>query len=156
MKTKIVQHPDPRLLRKSDPVYFPLTYNLPLFVEQMFAAMYEHKGIGLAANQIGSSLRFAVLHVPGWKPMTLVNPEIVKRRGEDRAEEGCLSVENAQKRVFVKRAMEVRVKYQTVEGVETEMTAKGLLARAIQHEIDHLDGLTCLERIHTEEQGVRQ
>lgn len=139
----IVKHPSPVLLTPTERVE-DFGDGLKQLVTQMFSAMEKHNGIGLAANQIGCKKRLAVLHVPGWPKMVLVNPELVKLSGEDRAEEGCLSVPGI--RVFVKRPAKVVVEYQNENGQKQTLKARGLLARAIQHEVDHLDGLTCLER----------
>lgn len=153
MVLDIVQHPRPVLLTPTKVVdEFGLASLM--VVDHMFDSMKHNKGIGLAANQIDDDRRIAVLHVPGWPRMVLINPEITKTRGEDRVEEGCLSVAKSGKRVMVTRAMEVAVRYQDVLGEWHSMTAKGLLARAIQHEVDHLNGMTCLER--TSEQGGTQ
>ena len=101
----------------------------------------------VGGNQIGEGIRVAVMHVPGWPEMVMVNPRIVRAKGEGSAKEGCLSVNRSGTWVTVKRAKIVYVEYQTLEGGREKLKAHDLLARCIQHEIDHLDGLTCLERL---------
>jgi len=142
---EIVQYPSTVLRTKTAEVTIFGDW-LKHTVQQMFAAMREHNGIGLAANQIGVSFRIAVIHVPGWNKMVLVNPRITKRVGEGTAREGCLSVQASKVWVPVKRSKIVRVTYQDLQGQWQEKKCTGLLARCVQHEVDHLDGLTCLER----------
>jgi peptide deformylase len=142
---QIVMHPHPILLTPTERVvefdrrYFSL-------IMDMFATMKQkgYHGIGLAANQVGYGLRIAVLAVPGWPDMALVNPWIVRKKGYSRQAEGCLSIPGV--RMMVERAATVWIAFQDELGIARELKAKGLLARAIQHELDHLDGLTCLER----------
>ena len=99
---EVVQHPDPVLLKATNKIHFPLTWNVARLVENMFATMREKKGIGLAANQVGMPWRLAVLQVPGWDKLVLINPEITRQwGGMERSEEGCLSVESSGKRVPV-------------------------------------------------------
>ncbi len=108
----------------------------------MFESMYAAHGIGLAAPQIGISKRLAVIDVsfkedPGAK-LVIANPEIIHKEGKQRESEGCLSIPEF--RENVSRARMVRVRAQDVEGAWFEAEGEGLLARAFQHEIDHLDG----------------
>lgn len=143
-KPQIVQHPAEVLLQPTQEVTD--FSEVPELSERMFDAMKEFRGIGLAANQIGVSLRVAVLHVTGWPQMVLVNPRIVRTKGEAVNSEGCLSVQSSRHWVPVKRAKIVYVEYQDTEGNARKLKASDLLGRCIQHELDHLDGLTCLER----------
>ena len=103
----------------------------------MVSTMYQSHGIGLAAPQIGLSLRIAVVDI-GQGPIKMINPKILKKSGSDCLEEGCLSMPG--QTVKVKRAKKVIVKYLDEEGETKKIEAEGLLARAIQHEIDHLNG----------------
>lgn len=141
----IVQHPAEMLLTPTMEVN-SFDVQLSLLSVEMFEAMRKNDGIGLAANQIGFSVRMAVMQVPGWPEMVLVNPRIVRTKGEGTAVEGCLSVAKSQHRVAVRRAKIVWVEYQDLQGNKKSLKASELLARCIQHEIDHLDGMTCLER----------
>jgi peptide deformylase len=111
-------------------------------VDDMFETMYDAQGVGLAAPQIGLSKRLAVIDV-GWdedrsERIVLANPEIVAREGEQAGPEGCLSVPVL--REPLKRASRVTVRAQDASGAWFERTGGGLLARAFEHEIDHLNG----------------
>jgi peptide deformylase len=115
--------------------------------DEMFSVMYENNGIGLAAPQVGLSKRVLVIDVrqENQPVYIMVNPRITRREGEIEAEEGCLSLPE----VFgqVKRAERVQVAYIDREGEERTLEAEGLLARAIQHEIDHLNGVLFSDRV---------
>lgn len=108
-----------------------------MLLQDMTRTMYLSHGIGLAAPQIGLNVRVAVVDI-GNGVIKMINPRIVKRSGMDVMEEGCLSVPGAS--VNVRRAKKIVVKYIDKSGDETTLEAEGLLARAIQHEIDHLNG----------------
>ena len=115
---------------------------LRALVEDMFETMYDAEGVGLAAPQIGLNKRLAVIDV-GWdedrsERIVLANPEIVAREGEQDGPEGCLSVPVL--REPLKRAKRVTVRAQDATGAWYERTGEGLLARAFEHEIDHLHG----------------
>lgn len=115
---------------------------LKALVADMFESMYAAQGIGLAAPQIGIRLRLAVIDVTNGKnpeaKIVCANPEIVHSEGEQREEEGCLSIPGF--RGYVGRPVYVTVRAQDASGTPFEMRGEGLLARAFCHEIDHLDG----------------
>jgi len=117
--------------------------------EDMFESMYAANGVGLAAPQIGLGRRLAVVDVTvGKNPeakIVLANPEIIHAEGEQREEEGCLSVPGF--RGNVARPQYVTVRAQDVTGKEFEMNGEGLLARAFCHELDHLDGVLFLKHL---------
>jgi peptide deformylase len=110
---------------------------LQKLVDDMFETMYAAKGIGLAAPQVGRRERVAVIDVDGARHV-IVNPEIVEREGSQKGEEGCLSIPDIY--AEVDRAMHVVVRAQDREGKPIEIAAEELLARCLQHEIDHLHG----------------
>jgi peptide deformylase len=116
--------------------------DLKKLVDDMFESMYAAQGVGLAAPQIGVSLRLAVIDVTNGKNpegrIVCANPQILHAEGEQREEEGCLSVPGF--RGHVARPLFVTVSAQDATGKEFEMRGEGLLARAFCHEIDHLDG----------------
>ena len=118
-------------------------------VPRMFAAMYKAPGIGLAAPQVGISLRMAVVDLmenDARNPIVLINPEIVARSDEMMArEEGCLSLPH--QFADVTRPARVKVRYEDQQGVRREIEADGLLATCLQHEIDHLDGVLFVDHI---------
>jgi len=127
---------------------------LKAFAEEMFEAMLDDDGIGLAAPQVGVSRAFLVIGMPvdeedGDRPkvvkMAFANPEIVDAQGEIAMEEGCLSLPGIREEVT--RAEWIRVKYQDLSGAPMEIVADGLLARVLQHEIDHLNGILIIDRL---------
>ena len=117
--------------------------------EDMLETMYEAPGIGLAAPQVGESIRLIVFDVSHKEekpePHILVNPVITATEGEEVMEEGCLSVPGIYAKV--KRPAKVEVKGYDLDGNEVVMQAEGLLARVILHEVDHLDGYVFLDRL---------
>jgi peptide deformylase len=118
-------------------------------VEDMFATMYAAQGIGLAAPQIGKSIRLAVVDVTSGKnpeaKIVLANPEIIHAEGEKREEEGCLSIPGF--RGYVVRPHFVTIKAQNAKGESFEIRGEDLLARAFCHEIDHLNGILFLQHL---------
>ena len=125
------------VLRQATTAVTKVSDELRSLIADMFDTMYAAEGIGLAAPQVGRSERVAVMDVEGHK-FALVNPEIVKREGSIRGEEGCLSIPE----VFgdVTRSSRVIVRALDEKGQEIEVEGTELLARCMQHEIDHLDG----------------
>lgn len=125
------------------------TDELKQLVEDMFETMYAHKGVGLAAPQIGLSQRLTVIDTSaGEDPsarLVLINPEILEKQGKQVGEEGCLSIPGF--REDVARALQVRVRAQDVSGEFFEADGEELLARAIQHELDHLNGILFLSHL---------
>lgn len=122
---------------------------LQALVSDMFESMYAAQGVGLAAPQIGISRRVAVIDVSNGKnpeaKLVCANPEIVHAEGEQREEEGCLSIPGF--RGHVARPLYVTVRAYDVHGNEFEMRGEGLLARAFCHEIDHLKGILFLTHL---------
>ena len=108
-------------------------------IEDMFDTMYESYGVGLAAPQIGILKRIVVIDVTGEDPMVLINPEIIERSGEQTGEEGCLSLPG--KSAIVTRPNHVVCKAFDANMEPITIEAEGLLARAVCHEVDHLDGI---------------
>lgn len=149
---KIVHYPDPVLTTPAKPV---TTFGprLAQFVEEMLLTMYEARGLGLAAPQVGESRRIYVVNCEKEQPpegeIVLINPEVVSTEGEQCSSEGCLSFPG----IFVqkKRPLKVTMRAQDVKGKWFEVTGEGLLARALLHELDHLDGKVFLEDIEPAE-----
>ncbi len=114
-------------------------------VQDLFDTMYADQGVGLAANQIGLTNRVAVVDNGEDPAVVLINPVITARSGTVRAEEGCLSIPD----IFadVDRAQQVTVETTNLEGERIQVEASDLLARVIQHEIDHLDGILFVDRV---------
>lgn len=136
---KILYLPAPCLRRVAKPVE-TFDNDLQVLIDDMFETMYDAKGVGLAAPQIGISLRLSVVDVIGDKSqqLVLINPEIIASVGKESYTEGCLSVPGAYDKVV--RAKEVTIKALDRQGKPFEMTADGLLGECFQHEIDHLNG----------------
>jgi peptide deformylase len=149
MVLKIVKYGDPVLEQKAEPVTEFGTAELRQLVEDMFETMHANKGVGLAAPQVAVSKRLYVVDPSGGEDpaaqMVLINPEIVSREGVQCSEEGCLSFPGF--REDVKRAMKVRMKAFDVEGKEFEAEGEELLARAFQHELDHLNGVLFISHL---------
>lgn len=145
---EVVKYPDPVLMKRGAPVT-AFDAKLQQLVEEMFESMYAAQGIGLAAPQIALSQRLTVIDCSFKKDpeqkVVLINPEIVERKGKQFEEEGCLSLPEIREKVS--RAAWVKVKAQDVTGKWFEMEGTELLARAMQHEIDHLDGVLFIDRL---------
>jgi len=144
----IVKYPHP-ILRKKTALVDPKDPKLPKLVDEMFAAMYSAEGVGLAANQVGLDLRLTVIDCSaGEDPeakLVLINPEIIELKGEVEEEEGCLSFPGI--RAKAKRAEWARAKAQDLKGRHFEVAGDGLLGKALQHEIDHLEGKIFVDRL---------
>lgn len=150
-KLKIYEYPDPVLKQKAAPVE-KVDDGLRRLLDDMLETMYAAAGVGLAAPQVGVLKRVIVIDThdeeegEAPRPLFLVNPEIVARSEEKIChEEGCLSVPDQHAEVM--RFAEVRVRYLDYHGEAKEVAADGLLAIALQHEIDHLDGILYIDRI---------
>ncbi|MBZ5604370.1 MAG: peptide deformylase [Acidobacteriia bacterium] len=145
----IVKYGQPVLEENAEAVSEFDTPELHKLIEDMFESMYAARGVGLAAPQIGVGKKIAVIDVstgedPAQK-IVLINPEIVSREGSQTGEEGCLSIPTF--REPVTRAMKVTVRAKDAKGTEFEMTGEDLLARAFQHETDHLNGRLYISHI---------
>ena len=144
----ILKYPDPVLARKADPVTV-FDKALKKLADDMFESMYAAEGIGLAAPQIGLSKRLFIVDTSLGKNhderLVLINPEIIDREGKQVEEEGCLSLPDIRDKVS--RAFRVRMRAQDVDGKWFEIDGDELLARAFQHENDHLDGILFIDRI---------
>jgi peptide deformylase len=127
---------DPVLRQATTPVA-RMTEELRVLIDDMFATMHHARGIGLAAPQVGRKERIAVVEVDG-QQLVVINPEIIERAGKDKGEEGCLSIPDIY--ADVERPKTVTVRALDREMKPFEIQADGLLARCLQHEIDHLDG----------------
>ncbi len=113
-------------------------------IDDLFETMDAAKGVGLAANQVGVARRVAVVGVDD-RRITMVNPVLLSAEGRERAEEGCLSIPDAYGEVA--RPLRVVLEATGRDGKEYRLEAEGLLARAIQHEIDHLDGILFIDHL---------
>jgi peptide deformylase len=141
--------PDPRLRARCRPVGPGDADQVRALAPRMLESMYRAPGIGLAAPQVGSALRFMVVDLqPEDKPepMVLVNPEILAASAETAVrEEGCLSLPGQY--ADVTRLAWVKLRYQDLTGARREVEAEGLLATCLQHELDHLDGVLFIDHL---------
>ena len=145
---EIIKYPDKILQEKTEPV-IEFDDELQKLIDDMIETMYAAPGVGLAANQVGVSKQVTVIDVCVGEEksslIVLVNPEIIHSEGENSSEEGCLSVPDYT--TVFKRAEKVKVKCCDREGNPLEINAEGFLAKALQHEIDHLNGFLLIDRI---------
>ena len=152
---KIVKYGDPVLETEGEDVKDFGTPELRKFVDDMFESMYAAKGVGLAAPQVGVSRKITVIDISGGlkdeegvlppEKIVLINPKIIHKEGKQIGEEGCLSIPGFREQV--RRAQKVTVRAQNVEGEWFERSGEDLLARAMQHEIDHLHGVLFISHI---------
>jgi peptide deformylase len=146
---RIVQYPHPALRYRSRPIT-QIDDDLRAVVREMFDLMYAARGVGLAANQVALPYRFFILNTtadPEQKDqeLVLINPEIVKRHSSQEEEEGCLSLPGLYSKV--RRARKVKVQCYNLAGELVEHEGDDLFSRAMQHEIDHLDGTLFIDHL---------
>lgn len=142
--------PDPVLKQKAKRVR-TIDGSIRKLIRDMIETMHAEPGrVGLAAPQVGIPLRIIVIGIPEEEDIAIINPEIVRRRGERLIDEGCLSVPGYFGQI--KRAESVTVKGRDQNGKEIRIKAEGLLAQALEHEIDHLNGLLYLDHLESMEQ----
>ncbi len=139
MAVKPIRHISDPVLRKKAKRVPKIDQSILKLIKDLMDTLESTDGAGLAAPQIGSSHRVAVLWMPEQEPFAIINPEVVKRIGEREVEEGCLSLPGYQGKV--KRAQSVTVKCLDAAGKPMRIRAKELLAQALEHEIDHLNGV---------------
>ena len=147
---EITEHPERVLNEVGDPVE-RFDAKLARLCEDMFETMYAAEGVGLAAPQVGLSLRLFVVDCDGIK-LVAANPEIISAEGEQAGEEGCLSVGRIH--APLRRAARVTLRAQDVRGEWYEREAEGLAARCFQHETDHCDGTLFIQRLSPLKRGM--
>jgi peptide deformylase len=145
---EILKYPHP-ILKKSSQAVSQIDEEVKKLIQDMKETMYGAGGVGLAACQVGVLRRVIVLDVSSMDPqhsfLALINPEIISEEGEIDHEEGCLSIPDCLEKV--KRKEKVCVKGLFPQGMEIEIKADGILAFALQHEIDHINGVLILDRV---------
>lgn len=145
---EILKYPDPVLKKRSREVD-QIDGELKRLIQDMTETMYDAGGVGLAAPQVGISRRVIVVDVSPMDPQqslfVMINPEIVLEEGDVDHEEGCLSVPDCLEKV--KRREKVQVRGISPDGKNVEISGEGILAFALQHEIDHLNGVLILDRV---------
>lgn len=134
------------VLRKKSRAVEKVDEKIKELVKDMLETMYKNNGVGLAAPQVGILKRVVVIDLyDNNGPIVLINPEIIKEKGEQEVEEGCLSFPNQFAKII--RPTEVTVKALDEDGKEIKIKAKELLAQAISHEVDHLEGILFVDKI---------
>lgn len=145
---EIVQYPHPTLRYRSKPIK-RVDRELKSIVAEMFEAMYAARGIGLAANQVDLPVQLFVINLAGeageGEELVFINPVVSAPKGASEAEEGCLSIVGVNG--LVNRPAQVNIQAYNLAGEEINQTVDGLLARAIQHELDHLEGVLFIDRM---------
>jgi len=145
MTLNIVTYPNPILRKKAALIKDPLAIDVQALIPELIKTMYRDKGIGIAAPQVGKSIRLIALNIKDGH-LVLINPRIVSKSiRKELGEEGCLSVPG----VFgmVKRHRKVKVEALDKEGKKTTIIGEGLLARVLQHEIDHINGILFTDKL---------
>ena len=150
MATLPISHfPQDSVLRQKAKKISIIDSSIQRLIDDMIETMQEANGVGLAAPQVGVSLRVIVLQMPGEQPMVIINPEVVERSGEQQVTEGCLSVPGYVGEI--KRANQVTVKGKDRQGKRIKIKATGLMAEALEHETDHLDGKLYIDHIKSDD-----
>ncbi len=145
----VLVYPDPVLRRGGKPIT-AFDADLRKLADAMMEAMYEEGGVGLAAPQVGIEQKLLVLNPAGDKKdrsgeKVLCNPRLTKKKGREFGEEGCLSFPGIH--AEVERWVDITLTYQDLDGKEQTLTANGWLARILQHEMDHLEGVFFVDRL---------
>jgi len=139
--------PDDSVLRQKAKRVPTVDGSIQRLIDDMIKTMQQTNGAGLAAPQVGVPLRVVVLQMPGEEPMAIVNPQIVKRSGEREVTEGCLSVPGYYGEI--KRSASVTVKGWDRQGKAIRIKATDLMAQALEHELDHLNGILYIDHIES-------
>ena len=147
MAVRTIRQEEDEILRKISRQVEDVDDKIRVLVKDMIETMHKYNGVGLAAVQVGVLKRVVVIHIDYEKeePIVLINPEIIKQKGTQTVEEGCLSFPN--KFAKVVRPEEVVVEGLNEKGEKIKITGKGLLAQALSHEIDHLNGEVFMDKI---------
>lgn len=138
MRYPVIIHPNEKLRQPCEPIT-TITDELVELLDDMYETMVAHDGIGIAAPQVGKAIQVAIVELDGDERFEMINPVILEKKGSSIDVEGCLSIPHIYG--TVERAEEITVRYYDREGDEMEVEAYGYLARAMQHEIDHLNGI---------------
>jgi peptide deformylase len=155
---EIRTYPDPVLRNKTSRVE-RIDSSVDRLIKDMVETMHAAPGVGLAANQVGVPLQLAVIDLSSREEqeqrhplLVIINPEILSREGSVLEEEGCLSVPDYSEKI--KRAARVKVRAQDRAGKQFELEAEGLMAKALQHEIDHLNGVLFVDKLSPLKKGL--
>ena len=146
MAIRVIREDGDEILRKKSKLIEEVNDKIRQILDDMVETMHKYNGVGLAAPQIGLLKRLIVIDLYDDKgPIKLVNPEIIKEKGEQEVEEGCLSFPNKYGKII--RPAQVTIIALDENGKEVKINAKGLLAQALSHEIDHLNGILFVDKV---------
>ncbi len=145
----ICHFPGDSVLRQKAKRVSRINGSIQRLIDNMVETMQQANGVGLAAPQVGVPLRVIVLQMPGEAPTAIINPQMVKRTGEQEVTEGCLSFPGYLGEI--KRSASVTVKGQDRQGKAIRIKATGLMAEALEHEIDHLNGVLYIDHLDSQD-----
>jgi len=150
MAVRAMRHlPDDSVLRQKAKRVPAVDGSIQRLIDGMIETMQQTNGVGLAAPQVGVPLRVVVLQMPGEEPTAIINPKIVKRTGEREVTEGCLSVPGYYGEI--KRSVSVTVKGWDRQGKAVRIKATDLMAQALEHELDHLNGILYIDHVDSQD-----
>jgi len=150
---QMCQLPHDMVLRRKAKKVSSIDKSIDRLIDDMIETMHQQEGVGLAAPQIGVSLRVIVVQMPEEDPIAIINPEVVRRSGQREVHEACLSVPGYGGEI--KRSVTVTVKGLDRSGKPLRIKADGLLAQALEHEIDHLNGKLFIDHIEADDKLYR-
>ena len=149
MAIRTIHHlPDPLLRQKAKRVS-AIDSSIQRLIDDMIETMQQANGVGLAAPQVGVSLRVVIVQLPGEEVITIINPKVVKRIGEREITEGCLSIPGYAGEI--KRSVSVTIKGQNRQGKAIRLKATDLMAQALEHELDHLNGILYIDHLESQD-----
>lgn len=148
MALRILRYEGDEVLRKKSREVPLVNDRVRMLMDDMVETMYEYEGVGLAAPQVGILKRVIVIDVEDGNVYKMANPKLISKSGKETAQEGCLSV--IEKKGMVSRPTNVTIEYTNENNELVKLEAEGLLARAICHEIDHLNGVLFIDRVKEE------
>ena len=150
MAIRTMRHLSDPVLRQKAKRVSAIDSSIQRLIDDMVETMQQANGVGLAAPQVGVSLRVVVVQMPGEEaPIAIINPKIVKRAGKREVTEGCLSVPGYAGEI--KRSISVTVKGQDRQGKVIRLKATGLMAEALEHELDHLNGILYIDHLDSQD-----
>ncbi len=149
MAIRTMRHLPDSVLRQKAKRVSAIDSSIRRLIDDMEETMQQANGVGLAAPQVGVSLRVVVVQIPGEEPITIINPKIVKRAGEREVTEGCLSIPGYAGEI--KRSISVTVKGQNRQGKAIRLKGTELMAEALEHELDHLNGILYIDHLESQD-----
>ncbi len=149
MAIRTMRHLPDSVLRQKAKRVSAIDSSIQRLIDDMVETMQQANGVGLAAPQVGVSLRVVVVRMPGEEPIVIINPKMVKRAGEREVTEGCLSIPGYAGEI--KRSISVTVKGQNRQGKAIRLKTTGLMAQALEHELDHLNGILYVDHIESQD-----